>query len=131
VDTAEILAEIIEEQLSDATRLKRVVAFFQRELGAIFGNARVDRRNRRYEILVAVYEKPLGGDKTYRMPNRQISEWIRQAANRAHPRLYKRLTVQIGKWQQGGFTHKLFTPVTVVVDANQAPAQPDVNESVE
>jgi hypothetical protein len=119
VDTTEILAEIVEQQLSDETRLKRVVAFFQRELGSIFGNARVTRRNRRYEILVAVYEKPLDSTQTYRMPNRQISEWIRQAANRAHPRLYTRLSVEIGQWKQGGFTRKLFTPVHITVDANQ------------
>lgn len=131
MDTTEILAEIVEQQLSDETRLKRVVAFFQRELGGIFGNARVTRRNRRYEILVAVYEKPLGGTQTYRMPNRQITEWIRQAANRAHPRLYKRLSVQIGQWKQGGFTRKLFTPVNIGVDANQEESETHADESVE
>jgi hypothetical protein len=118
VTSQQILAEITERQLSDETRLRRVVAFFQRELGAIFGNAQVRRRNRRYEINLAVYEKPLAAQRNYRMPDRHIAEWIKQAAAKAHPRLYKRLSVQIHPWKQGGFTHKLFAPVTVFVDAS-------------
>lgn len=121
-----MLDELTERQLSDETRLRRVVAFFQRELGAVFGNARVLRRNRRYEVIVAVYEKQLASGRVYRMPSRQIMEWIRQAANKAHPRLYKRMTIDIRPWKVGGFTHKQFAPVFIQVDA----AQSDVGESV-
>ena len=115
----QILNRLTERQLSDQTRLRRVTALFQRQLGEIFGNASVRRRNRRYEIDVAVYETPLPGGKTFRMPDRQIKEWIRQAAAKAHPRLYKRLSVDIGQWITGRVSNKLHAPVKVLVDANQ------------
>jgi hypothetical protein len=111
---------LAERQLGDATRLKRVVALFQRELGDIFGNARVRRRNRRYELGVAVYEKPVQRTgQAYRMTDRQIRVWIKQAADRAHPRLYRRMRVQTGPWQQGRVSQKLYSPVTIRIDANQ------------
>jgi len=119
VTALQILASLSEQQLSDATRLKRVVANFQRELGATFGNAMVKRRQRRWEIDLAVYEKPLTGTKTYRMPARQIQDWVRQAANRAHPRLYKRLKMEVGAWEMGKRTQKLFAPVKIFIDASQ------------
>jgi hypothetical protein len=96
-----------------------VVALFQRKLGDIFGNASVRRRNRRYEIDVAVYETPMPGGRSYQMPARQIKEWIRQAAEKAHPRLYKRLTVNIQPWESGRVSHKLFAHVQVLIDAAQ------------
>ena len=113
------LVSITERQLSNEMRLRRVVALFQRELGDIFGNATVRRRNRRYEIDMAVYERPLPGGKAYRMPNRQVTEWIRQASVKAHPRLYKRLTLNIEPWRMGHTSRKLFAPVKVLVDATQ------------
>lgn len=119
----QILDEIIERQISDATMLKRVVALFQRELGAIFGNASVKRRNHRYEIDVAVYEKPIAGGESYRMPTRQVQEWVRQAAAKAHPRLYKRLQVNVQPWKHGHASKKLFAPLHITVDARQSPAQ--------
>ena len=115
----QLLNWLVERQISDATRLRRVTALFQRELGAIFGNASVRRRNRRYEIDVAVYETPLAGGQTFRMPERQIREWIRQAAAKAHPRLYKRLSVDIGRWTTGRVSNKLHAPVKILVDASQ------------
>lgn len=115
----QILSEITERQLSDATRLRRVVALFQRELGNTFGNASVKRRNRRYEIDVAVYEKPIPGGHAYKMPTRQVYEWVRQAAAKAHPRLYKRLQVDLQPWQQGRTSKKLFAHLKIMVDANQ------------
>jgi hypothetical protein len=97
------------------------VAQFERSLGDIFGNARVRRRNRRYEINVGVYEHPrTDRGQGYRMPERQIREWIRHAAHVAHPRLYKRMTVDVGRWQDGRFSNKVFAPVSIVVDAKQA-----------
>jgi hypothetical protein len=113
----QVLNQLTERQLSDDTRLRRVTALFQRHLGSIFGNASVRRRNRRYEIDVAVYETPLGGDKTFRMPARQIKEWIRQAAAKSHPRLYKRLSVDIGPWSIGRVSSKYYAPVRILVDA--------------
>ena len=113
------LNRLTERQLSDETRLRRVTALFQRQLGEIFGNASVRRRNRRYEIDVAVYETPLAGGRTFRMPARQIREWIRQAAEKAHPRLYKRLSVDIGRWITGRVSSKLHAPVKILVDASQ------------
>ncbi len=115
----QILSQLTERQLSDETRLRRVTALFQRHLGTIFGNASVRRLNRRYEIDVAVYETPLAGGQTFRMPPRQIKEWIRQAAAKAHPRLYKRLSVDIGQWTTGRVSSKLHVPVKILVDANQ------------
>lgn len=102
--------------------MRRVVALFQRTLGSLFGNASVRRRNRRYEIDVAVYERPTLGGKPYQAPERQIKEWIRQAALRAHPRLYKRLTVNIEPWIIGRKSRRLFAPVKIIVDASPAAA---------
>lgn len=119
----QILDEIVERQVSDETMLKRVVALFQRELGAIFGNVSVKRRNRRYEIDVAVYEKPIAGGHSFKMPTRQVHEWVRQAAAKAHPRLYKRLRVSLQPWKNGHSSKKLFAPLHITVDANQTPAQ--------
>lgn len=110
----QILTEISERQISDDTRLRRVVALFQRELGDIFGNASVKRRNRRYEIDVAVYERP---GRMIKMPDRMITEWIRKAAEKSHPRLYKRMTVNIQPWTTGRVSHKLFAPVKILIDA--------------
>lgn len=121
VSVRRIITAIVEQQVSDATRLRRVVALFQRELGEVFGNAKVRRRNRRYEIDVAVYEKPVpGSGRAYRMPPRQITAWVKQAADKAHPRLYKRVRVDVQPWTVGRVSHKLFAPVKVVVDAVQA-----------
>lgn len=117
----QILNRITERQLSDDTRLRRVVALFQRKLGHIFKNASVRRRNRRYEIDVAVYETPMAGGKGFRMPERQIKDWIRVAAESAHPRLYKRMTVNIGPWKTGKLSHRLLTPVQITIDARQNP----------
>ena len=120
------MAALCEQQMSDDTRLRRVVAFFQRELGDTFGNASVKRRNRRYEIDLAVYEKPIpGGAKPYRMNKRQIVAWIKNAADRAHPRLYRRLRVDVQPWLVGRVSHKQMCPVKVYVDAvqPQAPAE--------
>lgn len=117
----QILNQLTERQLGDETRLRRVTALFQRQLGEIFGNATVRRRNRRYEIDVAVYETPLAGGRPFRMPDRQIKEWIRQAAAKAHPRLYKRLSVDIGRWTTGRVSNKLHAPVKILVDAVQSP----------
>lgn len=118
----QFLNQISERQLSDDTRLRRVTALFQRHLGEVFGNASVKRRNHRYEIDLAVYETPLRGGRPYRMPGRMIREWIRQAAEKAHPRLYKRLSVEIQPWIVGHASHKMYAPVKVLVDATQ-PAQ--------
>ena len=112
---------ITERQLSDDTRLRRVVALFQRRLGQIFKNASVRRRNRRYEIDVAVYETPMRGGRGYRMPERQIREWIRQAAETAHPKLYKRMTVNIEPWKSGHVSNKLLAPVRITIDASPSP----------
>jgi hypothetical protein len=111
------LEQIIEQQLSDETALRRVVALFQRKLGSIFGNASVRRCQRRYEIDLAVYETPIQGGQAHRMSDRQIREWVRQAALRAHPRLYTRLEVNIGKWTGGRVSQKQFVPVQILVDA--------------
>jgi hypothetical protein len=107
---------ILERQISDETRLRRVVALFQRSLGEIFGNAMVRRRNRRYEVDLAVYETPIQGGQSYRMPRRQIIEWIRQAAHKAHPRLYKRLKVDVSPWESGHASHKLYAPVKIYIE---------------
>jgi hypothetical protein len=115
----QVLSQITERQLSDETRLRRVVALFQRQLGEIFGNASVRRHNRRYEINCAVYETPLAGGRSFRMPERQVREWIRQAAAKAHPRLYRRMSVQIGLWTHGHASQKLYLPVQIQVDAKQ------------
>lgn len=117
----QILNQLTERQLSDDTRLRRVVALFQRKLGQIFKNASVQRRNRRYEIDVAVYETPMKGGRGYRMPDRQIKEWIRQAAESAHPKLYKRMTVNIGPWTSGRISNKLLAPVRISIDASHSP----------
>jgi len=118
--TGRILALLVERQISDETRLKRVVALFQRELGAIFGNASVQRRNRQYQIKVAVYEKPIPqSGQSYRPPARRISAWVKHAADKAHPRLYRRLSLNVEPWRAGHASHKLFCPVTVTVDASQ------------
>lgn len=119
----QILDEIAERQVSDATMLKRVVALFQRELGATFGNASVKRRNHRYEIDVAVYEKPISGGQSFKMPSRQVHEWVRLAAAKAHPRLYKRLRVNLQPWKHGHASKKLFAPLHISVDASQAAAE--------
>lgn len=104
------------DRLSDAIRLKRVVAAFQRNLGEIFGNAKVQRRNRRYLINVAVYEKPISGrGQGYRMDAKQIATWVKLAADRAHPRLYRRYKVNVLPWITGHASHKLFAPVKIVV----------------
>ena len=116
----EVINYLAERQISDRTRLQRVVGLFQRELGAVFGNASVRRRNRRFEINLAVYEKPLVGGRAFQMPDRQIREWIRQAAEKAHPRLYKRLTVAVQPWKSGSVTHRLFAPVQILVDASES-----------
>jgi hypothetical protein len=122
VTTRQFLTRITERQISDDTRLRRVVALFQRELGRVFNNASVRRRNRRYEIDFAVYEQPLPGGRPFQMPDRQINEWIRQAALKAHPRLYKRLTVNIDRWRSGHASKKLFAPVKIFIDASQSDA---------
>lgn len=114
-----LIIALTERQISDETRLRRVVAFFQRQLGDMFGNVQVRRRNRRYELDVAVYEKPLPGGRAYRMPDRQIKSWIKLAADKAHPRLYKRIRVAVQPWQAGRVSKKLFAPVKVIVDAAQ------------
>lgn len=130
VSARSIITAITERQISDDTRLRRVVALFQRELGGVFGNAKVRRRNRRYEIDVAVYEKPIpASGEAYRMSRRQIVSWIKQASDRAHPRLYRRLQVDVQPWQVGRVSRKLFAPVRVLVDAAQ-PQQP-ASQSVE
>jgi hypothetical protein len=67
---------------------------------------------------LAVYENPLPGGHSFKMPTRQIKEWIRQAAEKAHPRLYKRLSVDIQSWRQGPVTHRLYAPVKILVDAS-------------
>jgi hypothetical protein len=110
--------------MSDATRLRRVVAFFQRQLGDVFGNAQARRRNHRFELDVAVYEKPLPSGNAYKMSEKQIRSWIKLAADKAHPRLYKRVRVDIEPWRVGRASKKLFAPVRIVVDAAgaQAPA---------
>lgn len=114
------LTQLSERQIGDETRLRRVVALFQRDLGRIFGNANVRRRNRRYEIDVAVYEQPLPGGRSFKMPERQIAEWVRQAAQKAHPRLYKRINMQVDPWRMGHASRKLFAPLRIFVDARQA-----------
>lgn len=115
-----LITALTEREISDSTRLRRVVALFQRQLGDYFGNAQVKRRNRRYHIDVAVYEKPLPGeDAGYKMSERQIKSWVRLAAERAHPRLPKRVAVDVGPWQFGRVSKKLFAPVHIVVDAEQ------------
>ena len=63
VSVRRLLIALTERQISDETRLRRVVALFQRRLGDVFGNAQARRRNRRYELDVAVYEKPLPGGR--------------------------------------------------------------------
>lgn len=118
--TRRILALLAERQISDETRLRRVVAVFQRELGAIFGNASVRRRNRQYEIQMAVYEKPIPDTgQSYRPAPRRISAWVKHAADRAHPRLYKRIHVDMEPWRVGHSSSKLFCPVRITVDARQ------------
>lgn len=117
----QLLNQLTERQLSDDTRLRRVVAQFQRQLGQIFKNASVRRRNRKYEIDVAVYATPMGRGRSFQMPERQIREWIRQAAESAHPRLYKRMNVNIEPWITGRVSHKLFAPVKITIDAAQNP----------
>jgi hypothetical protein len=119
VTARQILNQLTERQLSDDTRLRRVVALFQRRLGEIFKNASVRRRNRRYEIDVGVYETPMKGGRAYRMPDRQIKEWIRQAAASAHPKLYKRMTVNILPWTSGRVSNRLLAPVKITIDASQ------------
>ena len=106
--------------MGDATRLRRAVAMFQRNLGKIFGNAGVRRRNRRYEIEVAVYETPIartGAGRAYRMPERQIRAWIKTAADRVHPRLYRRVRVDVKPWKMGWVSKRVFCPVMINVDA--------------
>ena len=116
----QIISEIAEQQTSDATRLKRVVAAFQRALGNTFGNAYVTRRNRRYEIDVAVYEQPSkDAGKPIRMDRRTILNRIMLAARQAHPRLVSRMRVDIREWQTGHTSNKLFCPVKVYVNADQ------------
>jgi hypothetical protein len=118
VTTRSLLGSLVERQISDATRLRRVVAHLQRNLGDIFGNAHVQRRNRRYEIRVAVYEKPIpGSGRAYRMPAQQIRAWVHHAAEQAHPRLPRRLSIAIQPWQGGRVSQKTFCPVLVNVDA--------------
>lgn len=109
-----------QDRLSDATRLKRTVAGFQRNLGDIFGNAQVKRANRRYLLSVAVYEKPLGGTgQAYKMDRKQIVTWVKHAAEQAHPRLHRRMNVQVLPWRMGRVSHKLFAPVKITVEAAQ------------
>lgn len=116
--------------MGDATRLRRVVALLQRSLGAIFNNASVKRRNHRYIIRIAVYEKPLPGvGQGYRMSAKQIRAWVKQAADRIHPKLYRRMAIEVEPWTTGRFSHKLFCPVNVIVDARQG--EGDVNEGEE
>lgn len=115
-----MLNALVERELSDDTRLRRTVAFFQRELGEIFGNAQAQRRNRRYEIQIAVYEKPIpGSGRAYRMPEKQIRSWVKVAADRSHPRLYRRVRVDVEPWKVGHATNKAYCPVLVSVDATQ------------
>src|SRR6516165_11919343 len=107
--TQRLVAALAERQLSDQTRLKRAVALLQRELGAVFGNAQAQRRNGGYDIQIAVYEKPIPGTgQAFRMPPKQARAWVKYAADRVHPRLYRRLTVDSGSWEQGRVSHKLF-----------------------
>jgi hypothetical protein len=108
---------LTERQISDGTRLRRVVALFQRRLGAIFGNASVTRRNRRYLIDVAVYEKPLRGGRPYRLPPERILAWVLHAAEQAHPKLYTRLRLDIGPWTVGRSSQKEFCRVRIAVAA--------------
>lgn len=109
---------LIERQMSDETRLRRAVAIFQRQLGDVFGNASARRRNGRYELDIAVYEKPVPGGRSYRMPDRQIRAWVKLSADRAHPRLHKRLRVEVQPWRMGHASNKLFAPVRVTVIAD-------------
>jgi hypothetical protein len=111
---------LTEREISDATRLRRVVAFFQRQLGGVFGNATARRRNHRYELDLAVYEKPMPGGGAYKMSERQIRTWIKMVADKTHPRLYKRLQVDVQPWRVGRVSKKLFAAVHIIVDAEQS-----------
>ena len=118
-----VIRELAERQLGNDTRLRRVTAIFQRKLGDIFGNARVRRRRGRYEIDVAVYEKPLPDGTGYRIPEQRIRAWVAHAAGQAHPKLYTRLGLEIGPWAVGRVSNKQFCWLRIIVSLLRSPSR--------
>jgi hypothetical protein len=116
----QIISEIVEQQVSDLARLKRIVAAFQRALGTTFGNASVNRRNRRYEIDVAVYEQPSTvAGKPIQMDRKTILNRIMLTARQVHPGLVRSMRVDVKPWQTGHSSHKLFCPVRIYIAIDQ------------